>query len=170
MGRSSRHGLRGRRRVTEPATIAIVEGWRELRGPVCVDIAACGVQASGVEQRVRSRGGVATGSAVLNRVRKRLGIQEAEQGLVTRFFLLHALMIASYTLARTTRDAVFLEELHAERLPYIYIAVAGWTAVVSAVLGRLSARQSLHRALARSLVASGLILIGFVPLFHHLPG
>jgi AAA family ATP:ADP antiporter len=106
---------------------------------------------------------------MLDRLHQRLGIRPSERRMVSRLFGLHFLLIASYTLARATRDAVFLEELQARRLPYLYIAVAVFTGFVSTAMNRVSMGQRLQRTLAQALVLCGLVLVAFVPIFH-IPG
>jgi AAA family ATP:ADP antiporter len=107
---------------------------------------------------------------MLDRLYSKLGVRPSERRMVTRLFWLHFILIASYTLARATRDAVFLEELRARRLPYLFIAVAVCTAVVSTVMARRSIGQRLQRTLAQSLTRCGVVLLAFVPIFHYAHG
>lgn len=97
---------------------------------------------------------------------RRLGVRPTERRLATRLFGLHFALIASYTLARAARDAFFIEKLTAQRLPYLYVAVAIWTALVSVGLGRFSLRQQLQRSLTQMLAGSGIALVAFGVLFH----
>jgi AAA family ATP:ADP antiporter len=96
----------------------------------------------------------------------RLGVRSGALRLVGRLALLHFILIASYTLARASRDAVFLAKLTAQRLPYLYVAVALFTALVSFGLGRASGRQSLQRSLVSLMILSGVALVAFAALFH----
>jgi AAA family ATP:ADP antiporter len=107
---------------------------------------------------------------VFDSLLQRLGVRRSERPLVSRLFLVHFALIASYTLARAARDALFLEKLSAQRLPYLYVAIAMWTAVVSLALGRRSGRQQLQQSLMQVLVASGVALAGFAILFHVFKG
>lgn len=101
---------------------------------------------------------------------QRLGVRPSERRLVTRLFWLHFLLISSYTLARAARSAVFLEEVGSRRLPYVYVAVALFTALVSWVLGRVALRQQLQRSLAQSLGCCALSLFGFGLLLDRVGG
>ena len=107
---------------------------------------------------------------MFNRVLARVGIRLGERPLVARFFWLHFALIASYTLARAVRDAVFLGEMSARRLPYLYIAVAGCTAVIAAGMGRFTNRPNLQRWLSQILVFSGVVLLGFAALLYFVRG
>ncbi len=91
----------------------------------------------------------------------RLGVRASERRLVARLGFVHFVLIASYTLARAARDAVFLDALTARRLPYLYVGVALWTALISSVFGRLSSRQQLQRSLSQLLVVCGAALVVF---------
>ena len=107
---------------------------------------------------------------MLDPILARIGIRPGERPLVTRFFWLHFALIASYTLARSVRDAVFLGEMSAQRLPYLYIAVAALTGIVAAGLGRFTNRPQLQRWLSQNLVVSGVVLVGFAALLHFVRG
>jgi AAA family ATP:ADP antiporter len=104
------------------------------------------------------------------RILARIGIRPGERAIVARFFWLHFALIASYTLARAVRDAVFLSEMSARRLPYLYIAVAACTAIIAAGMGRFTNRPSLQRWLAQILVVSAVVLVGFAALLHFVRG
>ena len=103
---------------------------------------------------------------MLEVVSRRLGIRPTERRMVARLFWLHFALITSYTLSRATRDAVFLATHRAQLLPYIFIALAFFTALVSVLLGRASRQQQLQRSLAQMLVLCGATLFGFGLLFH----
>jgi AAA family ATP:ADP antiporter len=107
---------------------------------------------------------------MLGRLLQRLGVRPRERRLVVRFGLVHFALIASYTLARAVRDAVFLETLTARNLPYLYVGVAVWTALVSAVLARLPVQQTLQHALAQLLVVGGAALAVFGALLQFAGG
>lgn len=100
----------------------------------------------------------------------RLGIRPSERRLVLRFTALHFLIIASYTLARAARDVMFLDTLTSKGLPYLYVAVAMWTALVSSAYARVGYRQQMHRALAQLLVVCGLALVAFGAIGHKFHG
>jgi rod shape determining protein RodA len=99
---------------------------------------------------------------MLDRLHQRLGIRPSETKMVTRLFWLHFILIASYTLARIARNALFLEEVRARNLPYLYIAVAFFTALISVGMARLSSRQMLQRSLSQALLVCGAALLIFV--------
>ena len=107
---------------------------------------------------------------MLGRVLQRLGVRPRERRLVIRFGLVHFALIASYTLARAVRDAVFLETLTARNLPYLYVGVALWTALVSALLARLPLQQTLQHSLAQLLVIGGVALAVFGALLQFVGG
>ncbi len=101
---------------------------------------------------------------------QRLGVRPREQRLVIRFALLHFALIASYTLARAARDAVFLDTLTAKRLPYLYVGVAVWTAFVSSAFTRFSLQRTLQHSLSQLLVVCGAALAAFALILMYLPG
>ena len=47
-----------------------------------------------------------------------------ERLLAGRLALVHALLLAGFTIARAARDGVYLGELPAQTLPYLYIVLA----------------------------------------------
>ena len=83
---------------------------------------------------------------------------------------LHFLIIASYTMARAARDVMFLDTLTSKGLPYLYVGVAVWTALVSSAYGRLGLRQQVHHMLAQLLVICGLALVVFGVVAQHFHG
>jgi AAA family ATP:ADP antiporter len=107
---------------------------------------------------------------MLGALLQRLGVRPHERRFVVRFAVLHFALIASYTLARAARDAVFLDTLTARRLPYLYVAVALWTALVSTAFGRFSATQTLQRSLSQLVVVCGAALAAFGLVLLFLPG
>jgi AAA family ATP:ADP antiporter len=100
-----------------------------------------------------------------DRVRRVLRIERAEVSLFRSLFLLHFLVIAAFTLGKTARDGLYLDQLPARSLPLIYLAVALWTAFAVWAYGRLTRGLASHRALAAALVlvagATVLFYLGF---------
>ncbi len=94
-------------------------------------------------------------------------IQRDEWRKLVLLASLHFLVIAAFTLARIARDGFFLAELPAEMLPYVYIGVAVWTALVVAIMGRVSGGAPSHRILQWALFVTGLSLVGFSYWFLH---
>ncbi|NNE08036.1 MAG: hypothetical protein HKN20_05680, partial [Gemmatimonadetes bacterium] len=88
-------------------------------------------------------------------------IQRDEWRKIALLSSLHFLVIAAFTLARIARDGFFLAELPAEMLPYVYIGVAFWTALVVWIMGRVSGGVPSHRTLQWALLVTGGSLVGF---------
>src|SRR5579884_2722781 len=89
----------------------------------------------------------------MNRIRRILNLRPGE-GLPT--FLLFAyltLILALYIIQKSVRDALFLDQYGAMRLPYLYIGVAVLIAIVVALYVRLSARVSQITLISGTLVA-----------------
>src|SRR5678816_2984766 len=95
----------------------------------------------------------------------RLGVRAGERRRVGRLVAVHFAIICSYTLARAARDALFLEKLTAQRLPYLYVAVAICTALAAFGLERSSARYHFVNLVSRALVGTGISLALFGALF-----
>lgn len=88
-------------------------------------------------------------------------LQRDEWKKLATLSVLHFLVIAAFTLARIARDGFFLAELPAEMLPYVYIGVALWTALVVYIMGRVSVGVATHRTLQWALLLTGASLLGF---------
>src|SRR5207237_6302010 len=76
------------------------------------------------------------------------------------FFYLF-LVIASYIVARNTRDAIFLEKFSATRLPYVDIASALSLGAVMGLYLRISRRVGWQSLLVGTLIASSVATVGF---------
>ena len=78
------------------------------------------------------------------RVRRLLGVRAGEEPPVFLTFLLVATVIASYVLARTIRNGLFLSQFDAHRLVYVYVAVplllVAFAPIYTAIVGRAGQR------------------------------
>jgi AAA family ATP:ADP antiporter len=72
---------------------------------------------------------------------------------------------SSYTLVKTSRDALFLSELPAQWLPFVYVVVGAFTLILSWVFGRLTQRLSPLQSLMWTAMGSGLALVAFAFAF-----
>src|SRR5262249_57560168 len=69
-------------------------------------------------------------------------VREGEGRIVIALAGLNFLIVLAYTLARVARDGLLLSRLPARGLPYVYVALAAFTLLVSAGAGRLTGRAS----------------------------
>lgn len=70
-------------------------------------------------------------------------------------------LIASHSMLETARDALFLAKLPASKLPWVYLAIAGVSLVVTAGQNRLAQRLSGRTALSVWIGFAGLITLAF---------
>lgn len=99
------------------------------------------------------------------------GLGPARKGerreVLTAFVTLFAL-IASHSILETARDALFLAKVAATNLPWVYLAIAALSLLMTKPIARLTARSSPRRVLtAVSLLAAG-ITLGFFALHQRL--
>jgi AAA family ATP:ADP antiporter len=80
--------------------------------------------------------------------------------------LMLAGIIASYTLAKTVRDAHFLSVLPVSLLPWVYIGVGLLSAFVSALLSRVTRRAASWESLAVMSLLAAISLAAFGQLFR----
>lgn len=97
-------------------------------------------------------------------------IRDEEMGLVGHLFALHFLVICAFIIAKTARDGLYLSELPATTLPYVYLGLAFWTALALAVYGRFFGKFASHRALVHWLWGTGATLVAFFFWFRISPG
>jgi len=70
-------------------------------------------------------------------------------------------IMAGHTVLETARDALFLSRLPAERLPFVYLAIAGAALVLARVGKRLRARTAPPDLLARTLAVGSVVCLAF---------
>ncbi len=95
--------------------------------------------------------------------------RKTEIPLLVSLGSLHFLIILSFTLARIARDGLFLAELPASNLPYVYLGVAGWTALAVYGFGKFTAKRAAHNTLSFALCSTGFSLILFALWFPAAP-
>ncbi len=105
--------------------------------------------------------GCADQVAMVKRVLKMARVREKEFGLVCELFFLHFLVICAFIVAKTARDGLYLSNLSATTLPYVYLGLAIWTTGAIAFYGRYLGRIPSHRALMHGLWITGLSLLLF---------
>src|SRR5262245_15595227 len=70
------------------------------------------------------------------------------------------LIIASYSVTKAVRDSLFVTKIGAERLPYVYLLIAGAMGLVSIIYSRAVNRIGLHRLIrTTSLIAISNLLL-----------
>ena len=92
-------------------------------------------------------------------------VREDERGLTWSLALPYFLIIAAFTLGKIARDTLFLVELPAAYLPYVYIGMAALAAVATAALSKLPPASAKHR-LSLILASTGLSLLLFALWFR----
>jgi AAA family ATP:ADP antiporter len=98
-----------------------------------------------------------------------MGVRSGEGPPVLLTFLLIAIIIASFVLARAVRNGLFLSEFDAHRLVYVYVAVP-FVLLVFAPLHTFFAGRSGHRAvIAFTLTFFLLNVLVFWTLFRQVP-
>jgi ATP:ADP antiporter, AAA family len=94
-------------------------------------------------------------------LRRMLQIRRGEASRAALLFAYLFLVISSYVVTKSTRDALFLQRYSADRLPYADIASALTVAVVMAVYLRVHRRIGLRPMLVRTLLAFSAVSVGF---------
>ena len=89
-----------------------------------------------------------------------------ERGLVGSLALLHFFLIFGFTIAKSSRDGLYLGELSAQTLPYVYFGLAVATGLVSVVYDRFTNRLSADRTLAAGLLVTAISLVVFSILYR----
>jgi ATP:ADP antiporter, AAA family len=98
---------------------------------------------------------------MLDRVAQRFQLRPDElMHAVTLGGILFAIT-SSYTLVKTARDALYLANLPATSLPYVYMGVGLVTFVVSLVFARLTQRAKTWEVLAGTALVAALVLAAF---------
>ncbi len=100
-------------------------------------------------------------------LRRLFQLRDGEAGRALRLFAYLFLVVCSYVITKTTRDALFLERYPAARLPWADIATAaGITLVMTAYL-RVSRLATLPVLLTITIVATMGVSVGFWALAVH---
>src|SRR4029079_6377279 len=95
--------------------------------------------------------------------RRLLNLHAGEGIPALLLFAYMTLVLSAYVIQKAVRDALFLDEYGAMRLPYLYISVAIVIAIVVAGYVRLSHRMGQIKLIAATLIlfmANGLLLWG----------
>ena len=95
-------------------------------------------------------------------------IRKEERSLTLALTLVYLLIIGAFTLGKIARDSLFLTELPASYLPYVYITLAALSGVATAGLGKLRTIAT-HRRLALLLGVTGVSLPLFALWFQQAP-
>jgi ATP:ADP antiporter, AAA family len=90
-----------------------------------------------------------------------LNIRSGEHRTVAASFLTLFGLVGSHSILETARDALFLSKIAASNLPYVYIAVAVISLLVTQLQARLSVNQSLRNALMASTAGASLVTLAF---------
>jgi AAA family ATP:ADP antiporter len=96
-------------------------------------------------------------------------IRRDERPLTLALASTYLLVIGAFTLAKIARDSLFLTELPATYLPYVYVGLAALSAVAAVGLGRMR-QGAAHQRLSFLLAATGLSLLLFALWFWRAPG
>jgi AAA family ATP:ADP antiporter len=90
-----------------------------------------------------------------------LQIRRGEASRAVLLFAYLFLVISSYVVTKSTRDALFLQRYSADRLPYADVASALTVAVVMAIYLRVHRRIGLRPMLVGTLLAFSAVSVGF---------
>src|SRR5437867_1126046 len=103
---------------------------------------------------------------MIDRIARALQIQpiEARRALVLGGILFA--LTASYTLVKTARDALYLAQLPAATLPYVYLAVGAFTAAAAALFAHGTRRHPARRSLEGASWVVAISLAAFAPLLR----
>jgi AAA family ATP:ADP antiporter len=107
---------------------------------------------------------------MVKRLLKFAKVKDEETRLVGDLVSLHFLVIFAFIIAKTARDGLYLSELPARTLPYVYLGLAFWTALAIVVYGRYFGRFDSHRALMHGLWGTAVTLVLFFFWFRLYPG
>src|SRR5262245_46414288 len=107
---------------------------------------------------------------MIDRLSKRLGLEASEMRHALTLAVVLGSITSSYTVIKTARDSLYLAQLKAEALPYVYIAVGVVTLTVSHVFARLTRRLSAPVSLAVTSGLAAISLLAFAPTFQHRSG
>lgn len=94
----------------------------------------------------------------------RLTLEETRRAMLLGLVL--GGITASYTLAKTVRDASFLAELPATLLPYVYLGVGLLSILASSLLARATAHRAMWESLAVMVLFTALSFVAFAQIFR----
>ena len=83
---------------------------------------------------------------------RRFGVRPEERRTVWVGFATLLTLVASHAVLETARDALFLADLPASRLPWAYLGIAGLAFVAARIVERVLGGRSARRALAAMLL------------------
>jgi ATP:ADP antiporter, AAA family len=102
-----------------------------------------------------------TGHGLAARLASRLGLPPDEAHRALLLGLILFALTGSFTLARTSRDAVFLARLPATLLPYVYLGVGAFTMAAALGVAHLTRRWPVRRLLADGAAYTAVSLLVF---------
>lgn len=108
-------------------------------------------------------------ASIVTKVAASLGIREGESLKVVSLFLYLVLVISSYVISKTVRDALFLSRFDVSQLPSLYIVIAVCVSVVGSLYIRLAAhiRPRLLVSLTLLFFASNLLVFRWLSEFDY---
>jgi AAA family ATP:ADP antiporter len=98
--------------------------------------------------------------------RKLFDIREGEGVLVSLMFLFIFFLIASFLIVKPIRNSLFLVNLGVEKLPYVFVLVALFSAVVASLYAKYSKKARLNSLIVTTLLFSIACLLVFWFLLH----
>ncbi len=96
-------------------------------------------------------------------------VRREERALMLTLALTYFLLIAAFTIAKITRDSLFLSELPASYLPFLYLGLAALSGLATVALGKLRKGNAGQR-LSLILIVTGLSLLLFALWFRRVGG
>ena len=103
-----------------------------------------------------------------NLFRKLFDIREGEFTVASWMFFYGFLIIASLSVLKPVRNSLFLVRFGFEKLPFVYVLVALFSALIAVVYAKYSKKIRLNRLIQGTLFISVLILLAFWFLFNTL--
>jgi len=103
---------------------------------------------------------------MINLFQKLFDIRKGEGLKVSLMFFYGFLIIASLSILKPVRTSLFLIKLGWEKLPFVYILVALFSALVASVYARYSKKAKLHNLIMTTLLFSIILLLLFWYLLH----
>ena len=98
--------------------------------------------------------------------RKLFDIREGEVAVVTLMFFYGFLIIASLSVLKPVRSSLFLVRFGYEKLPFVYVLVAFFSALVAVVYAKFSKKVRLNRLIQITLFISVASLLAFWSLLY----
>jgi len=102
------------------------------------------------------------------RIASAVGIRAGEYLEATALFFYLMLVVASYTVSKTVRDALYISEYGALNLPYVYIAIAVLVGIFVSIYLRLAARirQPVLLSLTLAFFLSNVVLFWWLSTYE----